>query len=410
MIQTAGLLCSFAVILGLSSRRFNLGLSLVAGGMVIAVTARMSVADIIRVAYTSALDLSTIRLATSVCAIHLLGYMMKRSGLLDRMVNDLTLIIRDPRVLTAALPMVVGMLTVPGGAIMSAPMVERSGERAGMDKLSMAAANLLFRHFWYFVYPLHPLFILVADLSGLTAGELIRYSIWPTIVGAAVAAAVCFRGSRKALSDEGRPSLKLLAAFAIDCSPILAIILTYYVLRLEFVLAAGAGVATAGYFLRRAFRGQPPVAFIKELAQHIDLKLALTIVGVMVLKGYVMNSGSVELVATTMTSAGFPIIALAVVIPFAAGLLTGTNYPGVGIAFAVFGPVLDTHVLRVAYYALVFVCSIAGYLLSPVHLCYVLTRDYYDVSMGTLLKRVAAPVLSMVGAATLMVLILSALG
>src|SRR5690554_4224220 len=100
-METVGLIFSFAVILQLTAKRVNLALTLLLGSLIIAITAGMGAWEIIEVGYTSVLEPSTLTLASSVVGLHLLGYLMKKSGLLGKMVNDLTHLITDPRALSA---------------------------------------------------------------------------------------------------------------------------------------------------------------------------------------------------------------------------------------------------------------------------------------------------------------------
>ena len=87
---------------------------------------------------------------------------MQESGQMDRLVNDLRIGKRTFLVLSPAL---VGMLPVPGGALLSSPLVERVGE--GMEEKTKAALNVWFRHVLLIVYPFSPALIASAKIAGL---------------------------------------------------------------------------------------------------------------------------------------------------------------------------------------------------------------------------------------------------
>ena len=408
-METVGLIFSFAVIMKLSAMRFNLALTLVIGSIIIAVSAGMRANMILAVAYSNVFNPATLSLAGAVMSLHLLGFLMKRSGLLENMVTDLRNIINDQRILTALLPMVIGMLVVPGGAIMSAPMVEKSGEKAGIDRASMAAVNILFRHLWYFIYPIYPLFIMVSDLSGIIPSRLIGYLALPTLVGLSLSAWVCFRGTRKPAAAKKRITPNLLAAVIKDISPILIIFIFRYAVGLPFLASIFIGLLLAGYYLHIQVNYNNPFHFVREIVSHINWKLGLIVVAVMLLRGYVIESGSVNILVEAMSTAGLPLLILAVVVPFAIGLLTASNYTSVGIAFAVFGPIISNMDASAAYYSLIFITAVTGYFLSPIHLCFVLTREYFGVSIKDLLfKKMAFPILSMVVVSIATVFVVSA--
>jgi len=91
---------------------------------------------------------------------------MKESGDLELMVGSLVALFPRPKVLTMLLPALIGTINVPGGAIMSAPMVEENGKALGLNNAAHAAVNLFFRHIGYFVYPLHTSIIVLSELFG----------------------------------------------------------------------------------------------------------------------------------------------------------------------------------------------------------------------------------------------------
>ncbi|MGI6574914.1 MAG: DUF401 family protein [bacterium] len=406
-METVGLIFSFAVILQLTAKRVNLALTLLLGSLIIAITSGMGAWKIIEVAYTSALDPSTLTLTFSVVGLQLLGYLMKKSGLLEKMVNDLTHLITDPRALSAVLPMVLGMLVVPGGAIMSAPMVEQAGKKAGLSRLNMAAVNLAFRHLWYFIYPLFPLFIMARDLSGLQYGDLIKYLALPTLVSIIICSWVCFSGSQKSTHVQEKISWSLLGKIAVDMSPIFTIIFAHFILGLNYVIAISVGLIMAGYFLYQQGEHNSIQQLIRETISHLDWKLGCVVLAVMMLKGYVVESGTINMIVNNMIDAGLPLLFLTFFIPFTVGMLTASHYTGVGIGFAVFAPIIDTLDLRVAYYAFIFITAVTGYFMSPIHLCYILTKEYFSVDMkDLLLKKMAPPVFAMIAVSMLTIVIL----
>jgi hypothetical protein len=101
---------------------------------------------------------------------------------MDRLVSSLRIGRRPSLVVSPAL---IGMLPVPGGALLSSPLVEGVGERvAGKTK---AAVNVWFRHALFVVFPLDPTLIMSARIAGLGACSVIPYLlpgfIAMTIVG-----------------------------------------------------------------------------------------------------------------------------------------------------------------------------------------------------------------------------------
>ena len=62
-------------------------------------------------------------------------------------------------------PALLGMLPMPGGALMSAPLLKKAGK--GVPAELKAAANVWFRHIMLLVYPLSPSLIASAKIAGI---------------------------------------------------------------------------------------------------------------------------------------------------------------------------------------------------------------------------------------------------
>ena len=81
-----------------------------------------------------------------------------------------------------ALPALVGILPMPGGAIFSAPLVEASRTSPHTQGEILAFINYWFRHIWEYFLPLYPAILLVSSLSGLSLPWIVihhlPFSFW----------------------------------------------------------------------------------------------------------------------------------------------------------------------------------------------------------------------------------------
>ncbi|HWJ03292.1 MAG TPA: DUF401 family protein, partial [Verrucomicrobiae bacterium] len=83
-------------------------------------------------------------------------------------------------------------------------------------------------------------------------------------------------------------------------------------------------------------------------------------------------------------SLGIPKLFLVMTLPLVIGLLTGLTQAVVAISFPVLlGLTLTPHLITLA-----FVAGFAGVMLSPVHLCLVLTVDYFKTTMGRIYSKI----------------------
>jgi len=151
-----GFLVSLVGILILS--RKNLALALSCGAIILGLFTLPPAMVIDRVLFTLS-DPTILLLAMAMGIIPLLGGTMKQSGQVDVLVNNVRLNIRYLLPFSAAL---MGLLPMPGGALLSAPILERGG--AGVEAGLKAAINNWFRHLFILVYPLNPALIVAANI------------------------------------------------------------------------------------------------------------------------------------------------------------------------------------------------------------------------------------------------------
>jgi len=77
-------------------------------------------------------------------------------------------------------------------------------------------------------------------------------------------------------------------------------------------------------------------------------------------------------------------------IPFIGGFFTGSNTANIGISFPLLLPLFpaDNYIIFVGF---TYFSGVLGYLISPVHLCLILTRDYFQCEIGKLYRFLIYP-------------------
>jgi len=132
--------------------------------------------------------------------------------------------------------------------------------------------------------------------------------------------------------------------------------------------------------------------------------LLLTVVIIMGFKKVLESSQAIPGISTFLTSSGIPLWLIAVLIPLFIGIITGTTIGAMGIGFPILVPLLqsDPHFLQ--YMSLAFASGVSGDLLSPFHLCLVLTKDYFKADLIGVYRLVWVPVASVIGMGLLVIL------
>jgi integral membrane protein (TIGR00529 family) len=124
------------------------------------------------------------------------------------------------------------------------------------------------------------------------------------------------------------------------------------------------------------------------LARRMPLGIVAIIAGAMVFRRVLEASGAVAAMSAGLASLHVPVPAVVFFAPFVAGLLTGLLTAAFAIGFPIGLLLAGPDPVITGYGLLAYAGGLAGMLLSPMHLCLSLTRDYYKAEWGGLYQRI----------------------
>ena len=317
------------------------------------------------------LTYSTARLFIAFISALFLSYVMKVSGMLQK----LTELFASLSCTFASLfiPSLVGLIPMPGGALVSAMMLkEHYLEKQRLDSDFASYINYWFRHIWVPVWPLYQAMILTAVILDTSVVRIIE-ATFPAAIGSILAGLLVsvplVRRRAKKCSVKGVDRREDVKA----SWPFILIILLVFLLRIsvEFALLITALAVTL--YVRPSKRD-----LIEGLRFALSYKILIVVVAVMMYRQYVFDSRSADALLKFMTSRGIPIIPVVFTLPFVIGATTAGEFVFAGTAFPLLVNVLGTGgeinnlALLVGYTG-----GYIGVLLSPVHLCLILTLEHY---------------------------------
>ena len=366
-----GVLLAFAVIVVLRLRNVDFSLSILTGSLILAVTSEAPVDVIVEAGRLTLTDPDTLNLAVAVALITVLGYILKETSLMTELIEGLRGVL-PARVLLATIPAMFGLLTMPGGALMSAPFNEPEANRLGLKPEQKTYINVWFRHVWYWASPLSPVAILAASMAGFTLNVFLGAQL-PIL---AVTVALGFLVGSTFIKDGGLSShgVKGLPEVARGLAPIvLAVVLSAVGVPIWMALALGV----AAVFL---IKKVPPRRAFRMIHSGVRWDLAAAVVSMLFFRFVVESSGSVEALFESAAGLGVPLMAILVVVPLLVGSISGTPTMGIGIIFPLLLPLLGDYNVYVV--SIIYAGLIGGYLASPMHLCLILTNSYYRSELG----------------------------
>jgi hypothetical protein len=386
-------IASFIVILVLSRTKLSLGVAMFAGAVSLGLTFGMRGLSLPRGIWRGASDPGTLVLIFVVAMIIMLSNVLQSSGQLKRIVGAFTSRSKRGTFPLIALPALIGLLPMPGGALFSAPMVNEAAGKRCVSPEGRTVINHWFRHMWEFWWPLYPGVILALALSGLAVEKFIIVMLPFTAVNLGAGYFFLLRGEGAGEAPAVKP--KGQGSFLREMAPILVIIcavaLTAIALFVYRHVGAPADFTPPRYL---AIFIALPLGLLTSCLQNgvgirefarVTLNLVLAritflVFGVMVFREILEVSGAVGLVAAELDAYGIPLISVVMILPLLTGVITGIGIGFVGTSF----PLVIALLAQAApgasllpYVMLAYAFGYIGMMLSPVHLCLVLTKDFF---------------------------------
>lgn len=373
MLEVTGVAVAFGLILYLANRKVHLAYAMFAAAGALLLTSPLGIVAGLQVVWRAVWARQTLEFALTVSLIGVLARLMQDFGLLGGMVDALVRLVRSTKAALIAVPGLIGLLPVLGGAVISAPLVDRLSDGLGYSPERRSAVNLVFRHSWFFVYPFGPSMILASQLTGIPVREIAGYQ-WPVTAVALLAGylVLLHRGGRDAAPAQAWNPLGDLPALLASGGPLLlslALALSGY-LPLYGALAVGIGLAL---WLGR----RHPACSWRAVWQGLDRKLAAAMVGVMIFRGLMMSGDAIERFVSSASGNGWHPALFFGLVPLLVGMVSASQSTSIAICLPLLLPLLGPGDPVLPYTALLYASTFVAYFGSPLHLCQVLTLEHF---------------------------------
>jgi integral membrane protein (TIGR00529 family) len=366
--------------------------------------------DLFQSAITSTTRLQTISLALIVWLIMVMSQIMEVSGHMERLVNSLASLSKDARKVGAVMSALIGLLPMPGGALFSAPIVETSLSNHTIKGEQKTALNYWFRHIWEYWWPLYPGVILAVALLEVETWHYMAMMAPMTLVSTAAGVIFILKSIAK-VEDQHKGNLSWLKIreFIWEMMPILIVI---------FMIVGMAGLVGFLGFLGFSIEIPAALSILPGLlastiwvcfVNHVTftqfvtaaigkriLPMLILIMAIMIFKGIMSDSHAVVHVRNELIAYKIPIILIILIMPFLSGMITGIAIGFVGTSFPLIIPLFQTpHLIDyLSIAALAYTFGFMGMMLSPVHMCFLVTKDYFKVSLLNSYQYIIKPIVT----------------
>ncbi|KUK03212.1 MAG: Uncharacterized protein XD58_0575 [Thermotoga sp. 50_1627] len=364
LVVTVSVVLSLVLIVTVQRLTKTLLLSMISGFGLFVVMNNVLRGALVELFLSSVRDRSFLTLIPAIFFIYFLGEIMDVSKDAQRMTESVQKLFQGSMGAVVFIPSAIGLMPMPAGAMFTAPMVDHMGE--GMSKLDKLLTNYWFRHCLEFFWPVYPAMYLLAGLTSMKIG-VISLKLSPLFFVSFLAGWVYLNGLRLPKFNKlTRSELKQLWPLVLIVSVGFMILLFKMEgwLALLFVSSFYALVRRSHVFMS-----------VKRTLRRLDVVPIVLLV--FMFKHAMMDFGLGERVSLELTNLGLSTKLVAILLPLLSGMSTGITHASLGISYPV---VVGMGGEQLGL--LVYVFSVLGVLLSPVHLCLILTLNYFKVDLS----------------------------
>lgn len=309
---------------------------------------------------------------------------LRLSGALTDMVKALRRTCSDVKILLAAMPAFLGLLPSVGGARFSAPIVEELSASIKLSPEHKAAINFWFRHLFEFSSPIIPGMIMACSIAQVTFGKFISHLCWVTVLAIAVGWLILIRPikiQREKKAVESAAEIRHERnGLILALMPVAAVFMVVVFGGLNASTATGLIVGIWVIVLAMVGRG---VNVKKIFLGAFDWKMTLNICCILYFIQLLSVTEVLDEIVAAFQASPLPVPVIIACVSLIIGILTGMSQGHVAIVMPIVAA-MGTGDLNLAGVAMAF--GVAGQMLTPTHVCLIVTVDYFKADLLRTLK------------------------
>ncbi len=380
-LELMGLFFALLAIVIITSKWHEVIYALLLGIIIIILFSSIPIHSIISIFLEVTVNIDTISLVIIVLLITLFSSIMYKTHLIDKLLESLISLIKNIHVLISVIPALVGLLAVPGGAVMSVPFVDKLGDKVKMTSGYKSGVNIFFRHVAVFFNPLAPLLIVVADLSTLGFLPLMKFHLIPVIVSLIISYLAMkhfwpIKGDlENSLITDSMPYMEAFKQFVYSGLPLVVAIVLALVFEVNFIIALVTAILLSIFFDYKSEKILKLESIRELFLTGINWKLGLSVYTIFLFGEFVKASGAIPLLAELIARSNMPILLILIITSVVIGFAAGHPIVGAAIIYPIFLPLVGPE--NIAYLSLILSGMMFGYVVSPIHLCLIVSNECF---------------------------------
>ena len=373
-----------AIVFAIRKKVF-VGYTLFAAGLALAIIYLLPVGDVLETYKDVLFSERFLSLYGIIILITFMGRLLKEIGYMDRLVDASRRLIGGARTAAAVLPALVGLMPMPGGALLSAPLVAEVLPKGKYSPEFLTTVNYWSRHVVEFFWPVYPGLIMTAAITSLSVGKVSLLQIPLTLIMIPIGIFFFIRKIKEKGDGRGLillPGIKILSAVW----PIILAIAISVIFSIKLLWAVLISLGILLVLERPSFRKLMPVA-----REAFSPRLFTLVFGIIAFQQMLEVTGAISSIPRLTTEYGFPPAIIIFALTFTVGLLTGMVNAFVGLSYPLLAGYLYKPDINMGNIFLSFLSGYMGMILSPTHFCLVLTNEYFRSNLGKIYKMLFIP-------------------
>ena len=377
-----------SVITLLAVSRYHLPLALLLGSLVLGCIT-LSPGETMRAVASALSNPSYLALSVAMALFPVLGAALQEGGMLDDLVENLAI---NRKAFMAVSAAVLGLLPVPGGALLSAPLVKKAAGDHPPDKSFVV--NIWFRHILILIYPLSPALLIPADIAGVDVYDVIPYLVPFFLLFTAVGYVTLLRdiGGEHVALPSARWKKAALPLAIILVAPIIDFCLkrwtslrppdaaTLVAVLIAVIAAVAIGRVDMRRFASASRRSHPEKFFAIIMCMYFFIEVfSRTELGAAI--------GELDV----------PLVVLCVGIGFFLAFIVGRTQLAAVVVFPAYLGITGAAGIGPLAFTLTYVSIFLGYLISPLHPCISVSLEFFDTTLVRAIRIMAPSVMGILG-------------
>ncbi|MBQ3712910.1 MAG: DUF401 family protein [Spirochaetia bacterium] len=390
----------------------NLAVSILAGSFLLSMLSNRTLLETFKIAVQRVWNFDSCMLFLLIFLMITMSNQIKENNIMGFMTEGLKGRFSG-KTLLVSVAALIGLIPMPGGALFSAPLVDACDTAHKLDSDTKTRINYWFRHMWEYWFPLYAGVIMALQITGLEFYQMFLANVFMTFVHI-FAGYVCIL---KGLEIPGTPpesgAKKPVWRYLL---PIIIIIGGSFLLSglcpalkkaskyLPLILSILAAIITS-----QIWKPLSAGTWKRLLLAKNSWRMVLIVVVITIYSGFIgspLSDGShiMDIMRQELSQSGIPPLLLFAILPLVSGIATGIALGFVGtsfpIIFSLLGP--DPSLKSILIMVIIgYAFGQIGQLLSPVHVCNVVTNRFFGTNLFKNTFFIAKPCLFIAAGAVL---------